>query len=812
MPISTLLNTRWEFNNSIDFQGHSGTYQLNFETISGSFAFTSIRIDYSTQEIYYVGIGGDTLAYGYDDIEQTYAWFDSDLQQIKITSGTDVETPDVIYFITENATELPIPTYNITYHLTRLTVVGGGPSTIQEDATEELRIVVASGYESDYKVPTNITVTGCDYNYAGGYLELYNAHSDVDIWAGAEELATYTITFNLTNLTHTGANTIRENGNADCTLVANTGYILPENIQVIGALFNYSKVTGNVALSMATGNVTITARGGANPSSLGITFYRNSSDDIRVDKSEYLTQVAFYTGTLREETSITNPVITIATDVFQPCNYAYIGDFGRWYYIDDIISVRKGLWEVSLTCDVLMTYRVGIKNLKLLASRNEFEQTINITDDRALHYNDKEYERIVSGSSQYVTNPFDFSFGSTKVQYVITALTKEHGFPIDLLPTPDKTPISLDSNKHTLLTTGQFYQITHDIADPDFANALKNMFSNNPMEAVISMRCYPLDLARIFKDSGTTGTVNFGIANWSPDPDVSVMKWQAKTLTPQTVRIARFSRTPTKQSDYLAAYYLYIPCYGFVEIPYEYFINTQMDVMMTVDLNTGMAMIRLLVGEPAPVLSDDKEVQRFTFPIAVDIPVTQSNAAEIARNIFTGAITSAVTIASAFIAPQIAPAMLGTAGVTKMKVADGVIRTGKRGRPRIKKRPITYGEFAQAESVEDTIHRSPIVAHEFASMASQAVEHYDRGTGGGISQLSWDSYTSPFILKSSYKYFYPENYNHTQGRPLYEYRTVSTLSGYTEFINVHIEGDDFNNAIGNEVEIIEKQLESGVIL
>ena len=63
---------------------------------------------------------------------------------------------------------------------------------------------------------------------------------------------------------------------------------------------------------------------------------------------------------IKSDCSIVNPVLEIApgqgTFVF---NYAYIPDFGRYYFIDDWRYVN-GIWQANLSCDVLASYKTPI--------------------------------------------------------------------------------------------------------------------------------------------------------------------------------------------------------------------------------------------------------------------------------------------------------------------------------------------------------------------------------------------------------------------------------------------------------------------
>ena len=92
-----------------------------------------------------------------------------------------------------------------------------------------------------------------------------------------------------------------------------------------------------------------------------ITLYKNNSERNCVTKT--LSNPRTLNGTLRQETSIKTPIITIAGDENTPFfNYAYIEDFARYYFITDIKSIRNGVWEISFLCDVLMSFKNDILN------------------------------------------------------------------------------------------------------------------------------------------------------------------------------------------------------------------------------------------------------------------------------------------------------------------------------------------------------------------------------------------------------------------------------------------------------------------
>lgn len=79
----------------------------------------------------------------------------------------------------------------------------------------------------------------------------------------------------------------------------------------------------------------------------------------------------FFNGSMLNESSIINPVFLITADSITPYNYMYCQDFQRYYFINDISSVRNGLWRVSCSVDVLMSFREYIYNLSCIIDKQE---------------------------------------------------------------------------------------------------------------------------------------------------------------------------------------------------------------------------------------------------------------------------------------------------------------------------------------------------------------------------------------------------------------------------------------------------------
>ena len=106
----------------------------------------------------------------------------------------------------------------------------------------------------------------------------------------------------------------------------------------------------------------------------------NSSEKERLDKN--ITDIATISGTLREKTSLIDPVIVIEGDLsnYVNCNYMTISAFNRSYFINNITSVSNNLFEISAHVDVLTTYKTQIRTNDAIIARQEKKWNLYLND------------------------------------------------------------------------------------------------------------------------------------------------------------------------------------------------------------------------------------------------------------------------------------------------------------------------------------------------------------------------------------------------------------------------------------------------
>ena len=142
-----------------------------------------------------------------------------------------------------------------------------------------------------------------------------------------------------------------------------------------------------------------------------ISLYVNHSDAKEVNKS--ISLLVSYDSYLLESSSIQNPIVRIETsqEVIRRCNYIYIEDFGRYYFVTDATIDNTNLYILTLRCDVLMSFKSGIYNQTALISRQEY------------HYNTMLYDAEIKQNTKpyIITKKFSGGFTNTYTYVLVLA-------------------------------------------------------------------------------------------------------------------------------------------------------------------------------------------------------------------------------------------------------------------------------------------------------------------------------------------------------------------------------------------------------
>ena len=114
--------------------------------------------------------------------------------------------------------------------------------------------------------------------------------------------------------------------------------------------------------------------------SVRLNLYINKSDKRRVAKDLQLMKELDVE--LKGDVDVANPVMILQGDVneYAALNYAHIGVFGRYYFLDPPRSLPGGLVEISGHVDILSTCALQLWQSKAVVVRQETYYNLYLND------------------------------------------------------------------------------------------------------------------------------------------------------------------------------------------------------------------------------------------------------------------------------------------------------------------------------------------------------------------------------------------------------------------------------------------------
>lgn len=132
---------------------------------------------------------------------------------------------------------------------------------------------------------------------------------------------------------------------------------------------------------------------------MNVKLYINESNNNVLNKK--ITLINEYNILLKDNVDVYRPIIKIKTELLNKCNYVFIEDFNRYYYVVNKRSINIEIIELTLECDVLMSFREHILNLKCIIDKQE---NINLGNK---YYDDNS---LISLSKEFIES-YNFNNG-----------------------------------------------------------------------------------------------------------------------------------------------------------------------------------------------------------------------------------------------------------------------------------------------------------------------------------------------------------------------------------------------------------------
>lgn len=128
-----------------------------------------------------------------------------------------------------------------------------------------------------------------------------------------------------------------------------------------------------------------------------ISLFTCNAERNRINKSSYLTNRFVLDGAFRASTSALQIEVTVekTNPLKYQYNYMYIEEFDRYYFIEEISSIRTNIWTIKGTVDVLMSFKNDILRSSAIIDKVENELAANLyLDDGSFVMDTRKYNEV----------------------------------------------------------------------------------------------------------------------------------------------------------------------------------------------------------------------------------------------------------------------------------------------------------------------------------------------------------------------------------------------------------------------------------
>lgn len=346
------------------------------------------------------------------------------------------------------------------------------------------------------------------------------------------------------------------------------------------------------------------------------TSFPKRNNSTKQISSEAYTQLDLV---LKEATSIENPVFLISGNHFN-YTYAYIPDWNRYYFVDQILSSAKDLTQITLKEDYLASWKSDIGNTAAMILRSSSNYNVWIPDEEVYVSTQKTLVREVGSNSVY--------FGDYTGCYLYSVVNKKGSYS------------NFAAQYYTNATGIQ--SLADELLDGSLLDDIVKYY-NNVSNAIISVKWMPFDFTSVSSDSTMTSLENVWIANnMLTFADYRITGSSIYIDGSQSIPIPWRSDKDFRESNPYTELKLLIPMYGIIDLnAADYVGASNVVVQYRVDRTTGDVIV-IVNSDTAGAVT-----QTVQFNVAVEMPI-----ATLTRNIggavsaISGGINSAIGMAA----------------------------------------------------------------------------------------------------------------------------------------------------------------------
>lgn len=311
--------------------------------------------------------------------------------------------------------------------------------------------------------------------------------------------------------------------------------------------------------------------------------------------------------------SIITPTVRLNGDM-SAYNYAYISDYGRYYYITDCIRVNGDMSEIQLSVDVMATYKTEIAGTSAYIQRASAASVYNLRDPLVIPQN-REASTVIHNYT--LPDPFKTNPGC----YIITIVNNSE----NVSNAGSTTMYFMSEGELRNFTQGIFNEQLYPFEEYSWAK-----FAYNPFEYITSCMWFPLDYTKM---SGTLEEVQFGW--WDSGIQASALQTPGYTMS---VHITfDYPYSDFRSFEPYTTAMLYIPGFGvhqvnLIELGNDFYIT------ITIDLLTGAATASI---EATSTMNT--RIGYYSGVLGFDVPIAQIRRSGQALTGTISAIGSALT-------------------------------------------------------------------------------------------------------------------------------------------------------------------------
>ena len=568
-------------------------------------------------------------------------------------------------------------------------------------------------------------------------------------------------------------------------------------VEIVGSVYdihNFFTPARNIYLNQLSNMAVL------NP--IEINLYQMNCESHLVSKTtgSNLSYINTIYGAFREEQDILTPSIIINYSQVPNFNYVYIPSLSRYYFVMGSILIRYQIYRIDLKVDVLCTYDSDIRGQSGFVTRNENTYREDYIDDRYPVSPFLSYSYIKASlydTPNYNCKNVSFAQDSNSSGYhwLLTCLnTKSIKYTSLTSPANSDLPSIVSTipsyctryQDSTEFNSHLHTYITDEYATTSIINAL--LKDDTKATYVYSLLWLPFDIKDV-NNASTSTMVCLNNVFVSRDDDgkfvtlndptqygSSVYGYELKTSNLQYCIIADFTYTINDVNkthrEPLCYYELWIPYVGFVKLNSWDIINQRIIVYYAIDIYTGLAT--------AFVKKWSVDTPLFSKPcqIGVKIPIATTNIEELTREKQNNALNLTLGLVGAGVSTAI-----GIASQNPVAIAGGVLS----------------GTKAIASAVNSN-----------NMLFERAQTNFYSAETSNFSYIK-DVYIR-LSVHDNLPNFDNSIYGHTQGFPLNNYTSLSSLTGYTEIPELHYIPITYKFITKTEIDEIKSLVKMGVIL